>query len=120
MRDLLVRDDALHLDLLPGFPLEWLGRDLTVRSVPTRCGPVGFALRWHGERPALLWEAPEEIALTASRLDPAWASSGGAGEALLATPPYSLHAAAPGEGEGEVEGEVEGASTPGDAPETFT
>src|SRR3712207_8333250 len=47
-----------------------------------------FAVRWHGERPALLWEltphdATTRLSITAPGLDPAWATSELRGEALL-------------------------------------
>lgn len=86
VRAVVARDADSGVDLLPGFPPDWLGRDLAVHGVPTAAGPVSFAVRWHGERPALLWEAPEGIRLTASRLDPLWEASGGSGEALLGAP----------------------------------
>jgi hypothetical protein len=50
----------------------------------TRHGAVSFALRWHGAKPALLWDAPAGVSLRAPGLDGSWTSSGGAGEALLA------------------------------------
>ncbi len=83
VRDLIVREHDGGIDLLPVFPREWLGRDLAVHGIPTREGSVSFALRWHGERPALLWDAPTGLSVTASLLDPHWRTSGGAGEALL-------------------------------------
>ena len=44
-----------RVDLLPGFPPEWLGQSLAVRRrCPLRAGSLSFALRWHGARPALL------------------------------------------------------------------
>jgi hypothetical protein len=57
--------------------------------VPT--GPrssVGFAIRWHGERPAVLWEqhGPPQL-LTAPTVDPEWSSPAASGEALWAAPP---------------------------------
>jgi len=89
VRDLIVREHDGAIDLMPGFPPEWLGRDLAVHGAPTRSGPVSFAVRWHGERPALLWDSPEGSTLTAQRLDPAWSAPGGAGETLLARPQAS-------------------------------
>lgn len=86
VRAVVALDAGSGVDLLPGFPPDWLGRDLAVHGVPTAAGPVSFAVRWHGERPALLWEAPDGVRLTASRLDPQWEATGGAGEVLLAAP----------------------------------
>jgi hypothetical protein len=58
--------------------------------MPLRAGTLSYAVRWHGARPALLWDAPPGVELRASALDPAWSSSAVAGEALLAEPPASL------------------------------
>jgi hypothetical protein len=76
--------------LLPaGIPRRWLGSNFEVHGVPT--GPrstVSFAVRWHGERPAVLWEqhgAPQH--LTAPRLDPEWSTDEASGETLWAAPP---------------------------------
>jgi hypothetical protein len=51
---------------------------------------LAFAVRWHGARPALLWDAPAGLELSAPALDPAWSSAEAAGETLLAEPPPSL------------------------------
>ena len=54
---------------------------------------ASFALRWHGERPALLWEVIPGSGVdptgsgpqfTAPGLDPSWSATGWTGEALLA------------------------------------
>jgi hypothetical protein len=45
---------------------------------------VSFALRWHGAKPALLWEVPVGASVRASCIDGSWTGNGGAGEALLA------------------------------------
>lgn len=76
--------------LLPlGIPRRWLGSNFEVHGVPT--GPrstVGFAVRWHGERPAVLWEqhGPAQL-LTAPAVDADWSSDAASGEALWAAPP---------------------------------
>ncbi len=75
--------------LLPdGLPQAWLGQHLEVYGVPT--GPasaVSFALRWHGERPALLWEQTgEAVLLTAPIAAPEWSTALPTGEALWPTP----------------------------------
>jgi len=41
-------------------------------------------VRWHGDRPALLWEVPPGTQVCAPGLDPSWASSDQRGETLLA------------------------------------
>ncbi len=76
--------------LLPlGIPRRWLGSNFEVHGVPT--GPrstVGFAVRWHGERPAVLWEqhGPTQL-LTAPAVDADWSSDAASGETLWAAPP---------------------------------
>ncbi len=106
LREVLADDCDGRVDLLPGFPPEWLGRDLAVHDVPVRGGRVSFALRWHGERPALLWDAPDGLGVTASVLDPGFAAPGGRGETLLALPSGALSSHAR-------------SAVPGDAPESF-
>ena len=71
--------------LLPdGIPDAWLGASLEAHGVPA--GPastVSFAVRWHGDRPAVLWEVTgEPVELHAPALAPAWRSSDRSGEAL--------------------------------------
>jgi hypothetical protein len=75
------------VDLLPDpFPPAWLGQSVEAHGVPAGEATVGMALRWHGARPALLWEADAPVRLTCSGLDPAWTGSGASGEALLSPP----------------------------------
>jgi hypothetical protein len=56
-----------------------------VHDLPTASGTLSFAVRWHGSRPALLWEVEGEgpVHLRAPGLDPAWSSTERRGEALL-------------------------------------
>jgi hypothetical protein len=84
VRDVLIHDRGEQIDILPGFPAEWAGQSIAVHDAPTRAGKVSFAVRWHGDRPALLWEAPENVELHAPALDPSWSAPGGSGETLLA------------------------------------
>jgi hypothetical protein len=76
--------------LLPsGIPRRWLGANFEVHGIPT--GPrstVSFAVRWHGERPAVLWEQHCDLQhLTAPAVDPTWSTDARSGEALWAAPP---------------------------------
>jgi hypothetical protein len=93
LRDLLVRERDGSITLFAEWPVEWRGLPIDVRDVPTRRGPVSASVRWHGERPALLWEAPAGTRLTAPGLDPTWSSDAPRGEVLLG-----------GSGTGEQEG----------------
>ena len=84
MRALLVGVTRDRVALLPHFPIEWLGQPVAAHDVATRHGPVSFALRWHGTRPALLWDVPSGLRVHTPVLDPAWVGIAAAGEALLA------------------------------------
>jgi hypothetical protein len=84
MRAVLVALTDDRVALLPHFPVEWLGQAVAAGGVPTPHGPVSFALRWHGTRPALLWDVPASLRVHAPMLDPAWEGIGNTGEALLA------------------------------------
>jgi hypothetical protein len=90
LRAVLVNESRGRVDLLPGFPPDWLGQSLTVDAVPLHAGSISFAVRWHGSRPALLWDAPAGVELRTPALDPAWSSTVAVGEALLAEPPKPL------------------------------
>ncbi len=90
LRAVLVRDRRGSVELLPGFAPEWLGQSVTVDALPLRAGPLSFAVRWHGARPALLWDSPPGVELCTPALDPAWSSQARSGDALLAEPPNSL------------------------------
>jgi hypothetical protein len=82
VRSVLVDDDTKTIDILPGANETWRGRSIDVTDLPTRHGLLSFALRWHGDKPALLWDAPAPI--RASALDPTFSSSQPNGEQLLA------------------------------------
>ena len=75
--------------LMPdGLPRRWWGNSCEVFDVPA--GPdhrISFAIRWHGERPAVLWEVvgPPGLALR-SGADEKWATIDASGEALWAAP----------------------------------
>lgn len=89
MSELLVCSSLSGLDLVPGFTQDWLGRNLEARNLVTRSGVLSFALRWHGERPALLWEVVphgtegQEFVITCSAIDPLWSTGAVSGEVLL-------------------------------------
>ena len=76
-------------DLLPiGLPAAWLGANFELHGVPTSpTSTVSLAVRWHGDRPAALWEQTgSPCQLTASAVDADWASDLVSGEALWARP----------------------------------
>jgi hypothetical protein len=90
VRSMLVRETSDGgLALCSMLPEDWWGRGVEVHNAPTHLGRISFAVRWHGDRPALLWEIdPHEdvrtLKLTAPGLDPGWSSSERSGEELLA------------------------------------
>jgi hypothetical protein len=55
-----------------------------------KAGPVSFAVRRHGSRPALLWDVPHGVTIRVPVLDPAFTSSASEGETLLAEPTGAL------------------------------
>ena len=84
--DVMAGFGGAGIELLPGWSPAWWGRAIEVHDLPTPWGALSFALRWHGERPALLWEivgGPSSLEISAPALDPRWRSSGRTGEELL-------------------------------------
>jgi hypothetical protein len=89
VRTMLAVEEPGGLRLASLVPSSWLGQDWEVHGLPTGCGRLGYAVRWHGERPALLWELHlhEDVdgaRLRAPGLDPNWSTTELRGEALLA------------------------------------
>lgn len=96
-RALLVAERPDGLALLPAFSDSWYGNPVELHDAPTAFGVISFAIRWHGRRPALLWELVphpglEPVVLTVPGLDPTWATTDLRGDALLAevTPPEGV------------------------------
>ena len=93
----LVAEHADRLVVAPALPGEWMNGAVDVRALVTRHGRLSFSVRWHGSRPALLWElVPEKgSAAGAARdgatlrcgLDPSWSAPSPAGEALMGFEP---------------------------------
>lgn len=73
------------LELLALVPPTWAGGAIEAHDLPTQAGGFGFAVRWHDERPALLWELVGQgpVRITAPGLDPSWSTTEPVGEALL-------------------------------------
>jgi len=88
VRDLLLIEPAPgHAVILPLLAEAWRGQALEVDGAVLSGGTsLSFAVRWHGPRPALLWEASSPLRLTAPGLDPSFSATGRQGEALLAAP----------------------------------
>ena len=91
--DCLVAEAADRLVMLPAPPEAWNRASVDARSLVTLHGVLSFSVRWHGPRPAVLWElAPpgdhgaggdfDGVALRCG-LDASWSAPGSAGETLL-------------------------------------
>jgi hypothetical protein len=72
-----------------GMPKAWLGLNFEVHDLAV--GPettVSFAVRWHGDRPAVLWQTDgAPVRLIAPAVAPDWSSTEASGEALWPAPP---------------------------------
>lgn len=106
VRDLLVRevdaaDGGPALALSSVVPDRWYGQGWEVHDAPTALGRVSYAVRWHGDRVALLWEVEPHagggpVTLVAPGLDRTWSTTEARGEALLGpVPPPSAPPAPP-------------------------
>ena len=75
--------------LLPdGLPADWLGTSCEAHGIAVGAHhTVSFAVRWHGERPAVLWEVTGPPALLLrSGVDDSWSTVESRGEALWNAP----------------------------------
>lgn len=78
---------GLLADLSP----TWRGRAIDVFDAPVGDAKLSYGLRWHGPRPAMLWNVepqadPTPLTLQMPAIDRAWSTEELAGEALLADP----------------------------------
>jgi hypothetical protein len=92
VRDLLVREVDGGVALASLVPTGWYGQGWEVHDAPTAWGRVSYAVRWHGDRAALLWEVEPHagvgaVRLTTPGLDASWSTSERRGEALLGPVP---------------------------------
>ncbi len=86
MLRLLVDDSTDQLRLALVWPKEWLGLGAEVHGLPSRYGNVSWAVRWHSDRPAVLWEidgGPIDLEVRIPGLDPQFQGKGCVGEELL-------------------------------------
>ena len=103
VRDLLVREDGPGVVLASLVPDAWYGQGWEVHGAPTAHGTVSYAVRWHGDRVALLWEVEPHpgagpVRLSAPGLERGWSTSDARGEALLGPVPGGPAVARPGDG----------------------
>jgi hypothetical protein len=91
--DCLVSDAADYIVMAPALPPAWRGASADAHSLVTRHGTLSFSVRWHGSRPALLWDLADTGRPATGvagggvgfrcGLDPSWSAAESAGEALL-------------------------------------
>jgi hypothetical protein len=81
---LAVQPDNTGVLLPRGVPDEWKGINFEAHGL---CGPngvrVGFAVRWHGENAAVLWESTSPDVRLVSGVDATWSNAGTAGGEAL-------------------------------------
>jgi hypothetical protein len=88
-RSQLVTVGDQSIDLLPSWPDDWFGQGVEVYGEQLGQWRASFAVRWHGERPALLWDIDgPSTTVRCSGLDAAWSSDVTRGEALLGAPAH--------------------------------
>ena len=88
--DALGDSRAVDVRILTGMSADALGQPVEIRNLPTPFGRLSYALRWHGERPALLWECvqvhddqrSDDLRLTSGAFA-GWLGVGARGESLL-------------------------------------
>jgi hypothetical protein len=114
---------ACGTQILPGgIPPSWWGINFEMHGLPVGApdprrglmsSAVSFAVRWHGDRPAVLWEiSGHPIVLTSPAAQPDWQTIGMQGEALWPPPPGEFTVA----GTATVSMRVELSSRPKSAP----
>jgi len=87
--DRVVAETPNQLQMAPALPQAWRGASIDARSLETRHGRLSFSLRWHGARPAVLWELQPVWAsgapgpMMCCGLDESWTSNALSGEVLL-------------------------------------
>jgi hypothetical protein len=82
----LLTETRTELSLFPRWEQAWDGFGAELHDVKTDDGVVSAAVRWHGMRPALLWDyRGADRTMRCPGLDPTWSSHEPSGEALLRT-----------------------------------
>ena len=85
-----VTDAESSIDLLRAMNPKWYGQNAGFTALPVLGRRLSCAVRWHGARPALLWEfdepLPPGVSVVSTRLDPEFRSTESSGEVLLNAP----------------------------------
>ncbi len=85
---------SVTLGLCSWWPPAWAHSPLEVHGLRTRAGVLSFAVRWHGTRPAVLWEISDALApvvVRARGFDPSWSSEHLRGEVIFEAGPPAAH-----------------------------
>jgi len=92
-RHLLVDESPATVDLVPNLPVAWRGEALEAHRVPVGAGDLSWGLRWHGPRPALLWQlerrSEARFEIRVPSISEEWSSHDDSGEALLPDPGWA-------------------------------
>ncbi len=108
--------------LLPsGLPSGWEGNNFEVYGVPTGAlSSISFAVRWHGERPAVLWEqSGQRVTLSSPAIAPGWKTTDVKGETLWPQPQGLVRAASARDDEPVLETPTSAPRVPGEG-ESFS
>lgn len=92
-RHLMIDESHASVDLVPNFPVAWRGQPLEAHKLPVAGGLLSWGLRWHGPRPALLWEldrtSEARFEIKVPSISEEWSSLDDSGEALLPDPGWT-------------------------------
>jgi len=86
-RDMVISEVEGGVAVLPVMPEAWRGGPIEVHDARAGGARVSYAIRWHDDRPALLWTVEGgPLRLSAPGLDRGWSTTDPSGETLLAGP----------------------------------
>lgn len=85
-------EGSVGMEVLRAVPPDWRGAPFEVLELPVEGGRLSYALRWHGDRPALLWDIDTSLSvrLSAPGYSSCWVSDQRRGEKLLVSGPERL------------------------------
>lgn len=93
LRHLMVEEFHDDVGLVPAMPVAWRGRSIEAHNLPVAAGRLSFGLRWHGPRPALLWDltrtSDARFGLRVPSISDEWTAIDEQGEDLLPDPGWS-------------------------------
>ena len=90
LRHLMVEEFHDDVGLVPAMPVSWRGRAIEAHNLPVAAGRLSFGIRWHGPRPALLWDltrtSDARFGLRVPSISDEWSAIDEQGEDLLPDP----------------------------------